>query len=1022
MADKKITRQLSIYINDREVVNSLAGVNREIAKVSGQMKNLNKGSATYDDDLKKLNKTLEELKTSQSEFKEEIYGTQEAMGSLNDVASKLFTGLATGNYKLVQEGFSGIKGSLVAATKAGLAFIATPIGAGIAALTALFASAKFVFDYNKGLQEFNKQLKALGVNSQEISKVRSEIEATAETFDKEFADIATKANSLSKSFGISISEANKVIAEGLATGGAQNAEFLDSLGEYDEFFAKAGFSAQEFINVINKGMELGIYTDKLPDALKEADLSLREQTKATSDALVNAFGAAFSDDILKRIRTGEITTKQALEEIAKKSKETALTQQQQAQLTADVFKGAGEDAGGALKVLEAVGNSAQKQLSAAEKSQLSLLEANEKLNKAQADLFEIENFGDIWTGIKAKGIDSIASIVEYLSDLKAEIQPIIDIVGVIFVYAWENVKNSVAVVFNFISGILKVFSNAISTTFNFVKKILEGDFSGALDVLKNGFLNLLNIVNSTFGKIKNTIIDSVKSIIKAISPVLDALGVDVEKINKALDSFKFEDKTVKVKITTENAQGKQNNKVVPDVLSKEEQAKLDAAKAKAETERQKALAKKEQDEEKARQTKLEREKALVDAMKTLAKAELDFYIQQNQSKIKEGQLLTEELIAQETKRLQGIYQQKMDALGTETQLKDEEIEKTAKSEEEKKALLLANELNYQTQKSELELTFQKDTDLLKKQFEEEQKLIKAEQLLADNEIALENATTKFEEDRIIAQQQYEQELADLKVRKEKEFLTEKQFAALSAALESDLKDIKIEIAKAERDAKLSEYGNMFGNLATLLGENTAAGKAAALANVAISEGMAVARIWENKSLLPHPLDIASKVLGTGVAVANVISAAKKINKVKVPKTVNTRNLGFFYGGNTGNIPNLGYDSHGPVTGVVHADEWVAPKVMTQSPRYTAAFSWLESERKRILSNGFFNGGSTSTTTTAPMPIIENESQQLASALNTLNSILSAGIVAKTFIGYQQAEEIKTLQDEVSASTNNGIVS
>ena len=156
----------------------------------------------------------------------------------------------------------------------------------------------------------------------------------------------------------------------MADGGAQNNEFLDSLGEYDNFFAAAGYSAQEFVNIVNTGYDLGIYTDKLPDALKEADLALREQTKSTRDALVNAFGASFTDDILSKVSSGEITTKTSLENIAAQAKITGLSQQQQAQLTADVFKGAGEDAGGALVILETVSKSAQRELSATAKAQL----------------------------------------------------------------------------------------------------------------------------------------------------------------------------------------------------------------------------------------------------------------------------------------------------------------------------------------------------------------------------------------------------------------------------------------------------------------------------------------------------------------------------------------------------------------------------------------------------------------------------------------------------------------------------
>jgi hypothetical protein len=139
----------------------------------------------------------------------------------------------------------------------------------------------------------------------------------------------------------------------LATNGA-NDELLASISEYSTFFADAGFSVDEFTSIVNAGFDLGIYTDKLPDALKEADISLREQTKATTEALTNAFGEEFTGDILNQINIGALSTKDALTLISLEAEKVGLTAEQAATLTADVFRGAGEDAGGALKVFEAV--------------------------------------------------------------------------------------------------------------------------------------------------------------------------------------------------------------------------------------------------------------------------------------------------------------------------------------------------------------------------------------------------------------------------------------------------------------------------------------------------------------------------------------------------------------------------------------------------------------------------------------------------------------------------------------------
>ena len=139
----------------------------------------------------------------------------------------------------------------------------------------------------------------------------------------------------------------------LATNGA-NDELLASISEYSTFFADAGFSVDEFTSIVNAGFDLGIYTDKLPDALKEADISLREQTKATTEALTNAFGEEFTGDILNQINIGALSTKDALTLISLEAEKVGLTAEQAATLTADVFRGAGEDAGGAIKVFEAV--------------------------------------------------------------------------------------------------------------------------------------------------------------------------------------------------------------------------------------------------------------------------------------------------------------------------------------------------------------------------------------------------------------------------------------------------------------------------------------------------------------------------------------------------------------------------------------------------------------------------------------------------------------------------------------------
>ncbi|MBB3123721.1 hypothetical protein FHS04_001224 [Mesoflavibacter sabulilitoris] len=968
MAKEKVTRQLSIFINDREVVNSLGGISKEMSKVRGQLRNLNKGSDDYDKKSKELKDTLSQLKDKQADFREELYDTDLTASKAKETFSTLFLGLSTGNLAMVKEGLSGVKGSIIGVTKSALAFIATPIGATIALLAGAFASAKAIFDFNRGLEEANLKLRALGVEAENLAKVRSEIEATAETFDKTFDEIATKANSLSKTYGISISEANQVIAQGLADGGAQNEEFLDSIGEYDEFFARAGYSAQEFVNIINTGYDLGIYTDKLPDALKEADLALKEQTDSTREALENAFGASFTYSVLQRISNGTITTKQGLEEIAEASNKANLSQQQQAQLTADVFKGAGEDAGGALKIFEAVGKAATRELDATAKAQLELVDANERLNKAQADLFEIEGFSDIWTSIKTVAVDALASVLEYFADIKQSLQPLITLVGPIFSGAWDLAKSAVS-----------SFFTSLGQVFGYIPKVIKSVSDSAIKFIQN-------LINLTSG-------------------LLSVLGVDVDELQAKLESLKSANIEIKKQeTTTKTEETKPTNN---GALSAEEKARL----LKAAQERKRIADKEKKEEE-------DRAKALADAKIKVAEAELNYFIASNKKKIENGQALTQDLVDQEIDRLTKVLDQQQKFNKEEFEREKAKIDAEALSEEEAKLRKEALTLKYLQNEQALELEYYQATDKLKDDYDNQQKALKAEQALFQKELDLQNAQTEFEEQRIRNQQQYEVELEDLKAKKEAQLITEKQYQQAKTNLEAQTAEASKQITQAETEAKIASFGSLFGNIAKLLGENTAAGKAAALAEVAISQGLAVARVWSAKDTLPSPFNIIAKVAQTALAIGNVVAAAKQINSVKTPK--------FFYGGNTGSNPALGYDEYGPVTGYVHKNEWVAPEVMTQNPVYADTIGWLEQERQRIVGVGkpFFNGGETSAGTLPPnasAPVTASEQQLLLSTITQLNTILSNGIMAKVFFGYEDARNVTDLQSDIDQSNDNGIL-
>ncbi len=354
MADKAITRRLNIYVNGQEVERTLTNIRKEYNKAKAQMNRAPIGSKEWQEAAKTVDQLGDEFKKARKEQEDFINSTKDGDQALNEFSSSI-SGIFEGLKKGKLPSFSELTTGLRSATKAALAFIATPIGAAIAALAGIAAVAKEWLNYNEEARKANiitEQITKLSDDSLDRARVRAQ--SLEKTFGSDFKDNLETARALVNEFGITYDEAFDRIEDGLIKGGAANDDFLHSLREYPLFFAKAGFSVKEFQNIVNTGIDLGIYDDKLPDALKEFSLSVNEQTASSRAALENAFGKEFTDKLFAGIRDGSITVKDALLQISEEAENAGLSVQQQQQLTADLFRGAGEDAGGALKIFQAV--------------------------------------------------------------------------------------------------------------------------------------------------------------------------------------------------------------------------------------------------------------------------------------------------------------------------------------------------------------------------------------------------------------------------------------------------------------------------------------------------------------------------------------------------------------------------------------------------------------------------------------------------------------------------------------------
>lgn len=1017
MSKENVTRRISIYVNGKEVENSLKAVDGAALRLRNQLRNLDLSTVEGKKKQQELSAEYEKAKTKQTEYREELGLTKKALDESAGSFSKLRDGLLSGDLASAKEGLLGLRGELTNLVKTSLAFIATPLGAAIAVLAGFAAGAKAIFNFNQEAEKSAVLIENLsGKTGQIVEDIRIKMQALTDTFGLTFDQLAGAVDNLVDT-GVAKDELEALdkIKNGLLTAPDKN-EFIASLESSALTAKQVGLSLEEVIALKKEIEETGVDPEATFGALQKAAKLLAEQSDSLRTKLSDALGAAFTDDILAKVKTGEITTVQALDAINKKSKEAGLNVTQQAELTKELFGKSGMAAGGFAVVLDTVtgGLKNQKeQLNGNQKALLDLADANEKLNKAQSDLFRVKDFGELWTGIKAKVADAFASFLTGIAEFKNNIQPIIDLVGVALVNAWIVLKLGVSNAFDVIGAAVKIVTDNIAFGFNFVKAIITGDFLGAIDLVKNYFVNLGNTVGNLFGNIKNNILNAIQGIVSNVAPLLDALGFDVDAIKNKLESLKSKD--IVVKTTSQSGTDGKNPEAV---TTKQTQEELDKQKVIRDTARQKEVAaqkvatdKKKIAEEKAAKEELDRVIALATAKQNLAKAELAFFIANERSKLDATKELTPEAIQEETDRLDRIKDRQLTALAEDRLAKVEKAERESKSAEELVALKQAIDYDYETNRQGLELGFQVSTDALKKQYIDEQKVLKAEQLLADNELALAEAGTKEEADAIKRQQDYAKELAGYAKLHADKKITDEEYERFKAAA-------KVKQDDMDRVAQIQKVQGTLGGLNQLAGAVTelfGQSKEMAIVQAGINGAMAVTSILAQYPKFDGGFAMTAALVSAGIS---TVAQIAKIVKAKPPKKPK-----FFYGGNTGSAPSLGYDEYGPMTGIVHKNEYVIPEVMTQSPRYANTIAWLEQERTGRVQK-FATGGATSPgTMPSGVPgAVTDQSAMIYSAIMNLNTILANGITAKTVIGYQEANDIQTLNDERAQSTANGTLS
>ncbi|MBC7588870.1 MAG: hypothetical protein H7178_10995 [Chitinophagaceae bacterium] len=132
------------------------------------------------------------------------------------------------------------------------------------------------------------------------------------------------------------------------------------------------------------------------------------------------------------------------------------------------------------------------------------------------------------------------------------------------------------------------------------------------------------------------------------------------------------------------------------------------------------------------------------------------------------------------------------------------------------------------------------------------------------------------------QEQYEQQLFDLKAKYEKELKIIGDNEELKARLEAEYAETVTDLKTQHLNKQLDETKNIGGKITEVIGQQTEAGKGFGIATALINTYQGATDALRAKSTLPSPFDVIAKVANVSAVIAMGFKAAKAITTIPVP--------------------------------------------------------------------------------------------------------------------------------------------
>ena len=425
---------------------------------------------------------------------------------LDTIGANTMFGTSLTNIVNIEGGFKGAMaamGNSVKAFSASLgALLTNPVFLAVAGIAGAGVAFKWWYDYNDGLAEATRLTREFtGLTGKALSDLRDGIQATADTYGKDYMDVLRGVDTITAHWHTTQQEALDALNKGFASGADLSGNMLSLLTQYAPTLKDAGYSVEQVLALIQQTRS-GIFSEQGLEAIKQASARLRNMTTSTKDSL-RGIGID-ADEMARKLATGQMDIGDAVKQVAHQLKTVGTNSQEAGAVMSDVFGRQGKFASQEMiKNLEDIEMNLDivKQSTGEWGEDMDALrEKDEQLNQAVADLFDVTGQGFEHTQAQAKLfvkdgllriVAGIQSVVKWMKNVwnssKAVRLAFVALANVMHT-AWLVSTAPMRVV---IAGIKTIGDMvvALAKTFGGVKTAVKQSFGGLVDIFA-GIKNL----------------------------------------------------------------------------------------------------------------------------------------------------------------------------------------------------------------------------------------------------------------------------------------------------------------------------------------------------------------------------------------------------------------------------------------------------------------------------------------------------------------------------------------------------